>query len=412
MRSAVIGLGLSLSVIGASWAAETVTGPATVTGADSLKVNGIAFQLNGLDAVELQQSCYVDGQAWACGAAATRALQTLVEGVTVSCTPTGATSGAAKLAVCMSEGQDVGEYLVQNGWAVADPSQSDTYVAVEKAARDGAVGIWRGSFLPPADFREDIAAIEKSYLARAHASILAEAEKTLEAAPGLDIFADTRFSMVGPEQTAGMEDQQVHIKNLSQGFITDALSTQEIFSWPAVSDVLEAWRDAAVASVVKGVRGPIWDGVLNHKHRVADVKNEADYYEAMRRYAAPWIEQGRQPLLLTPQSIPGWVTRWLGGDPPEGSKVEKKAGLAQRGYLGTIDGVDIYAGTPMPTDISVLLPSDLLASATYRKDTQGSILELDPGSQATPNLAFHYSMRLDWKPDEIFWLHYPYEDHQ
>jgi hypothetical protein len=145
---------------------------------------------------------------------------------------------------------------------------------------------------------------------------------------------------------------------------------------------------------------------------VADVKNEADYYEAMRRYATPWIEQGRQPLLLTPPSIPGWVTRWLGGNPPEGSKVEKKPGLAQRGYLGTIDGIDIYAGTPMPTDISVLLPADLLGSATYRKNAQGSILELDPSSQATPDLVFHYAMGLEWKPDEIFWLHYPYEDHQ
>jgi endonuclease YncB( thermonuclease family) len=412
VRSAAIGLGLSLTLLGTSRAAETVTGPATVTGSDTLTVNGTALQLNGLDAVELQQSCFVDGQAWACGAAATRALQTLIEGVTVTCTPTGETNGDAQFAVCMSEGQDVGENLVQNGWAVANPAQSDAYVALEKQARDGAVGIWRGSFLPPADFRQNIAAIEKSYLALAHASILADAEKTLESATGVDFFTGAKLATVGPEDSRQTLDQKVNIHNLSPGFIPDALSTHDIFSWPAVSEVLETWRRSAVTTLLRGTRSPIWDGLLSHQHRVTDVKNENDYYEAMRRYSAPWIEQGRQPVLLTPQSVPGWVTRWLGGDPPEGSKVQKKAGITQQGYLGTIDGIDIYAGAPMPTDISVLSPSDLLASATYRKNAQGSILELDQTSQTTPDLVFRYSIALEWKPDEIIWLHYPYEDHQ
>src|SRR4051794_37517522 len=93
VRTAVTALGLSLSVAGSSWAQQPVVGVATVVGSDRLTVNGTIYQLNGLDAVELQQSCYVDGSAWACGAAATRALQTLVDGVMVTCTPTGRQSG-------------------------------------------------------------------------------------------------------------------------------------------------------------------------------------------------------------------------------------------------------------------------------------------------------------------------------
>jgi endonuclease YncB( thermonuclease family) len=405
-------LGLSLSVVGTPWAAEAVTGPARVTGSDTLTVNGIHFQLSGLDAVELQQSCFVDGQAWACGAAATRALQTLIEGVTITCTPTGETNGDAQFATCTSGDEDIGENLMQNGWAVANPSQSEVYVALEKEARDDAVGIWRGSFLPPAGFRQKVAGIEKSYLAKADASIWAEAEKALELTTSIDFFAGARLASVGPDDGRQILDQKVSVHNLSPGFITDALSTQDIFSWPAVSEVLEQWRGSAVASLLRAARDPIWDDLLAHDHRVADVKNETDYYEAMRRYAAPWIEQGRQPILLTPQSIPGWVSRWLNGEPPQGSKVEKKAGISQQGYLGTVDGVDIYAGAPMPTDMSVLLPDDLLVSATYRKNADGTILELDQSSESTPDLVFRYAIALEWKPDEIYWLHYPYEDHQ
>ena len=413
MRAAVTALGLSLSVIGASWAqAPSVVGPATTLGSDTLAVNGTDFQLSGLDAVEIQQSCFVDGQAWACGAAATRALQTLVDGVTVSCTPTGETNGDLKFAVCTSEGQDVGETMVQDGWAVANPSQSDAYVAAEKAARDASVGIWRGSFLPPSDFRQDIAAIEKSYVELADASILADAEKTLDAATGVDFFAGAHLATIGPEENREMSDQQVRIHNQSPGFIATAIPTQDIFSWPAVSDVLESWRGAAVASLVRGARSPIWDGLLSHEHRVAEVQDEGEYYLALRRYAAPWIEQGRQPILLTPQSIPGWVNRWFNGGPPQGGTIEKKQQGITKGYLGTIDGIDVYSGAPMPTDTSILLPADLLVSATYRKDANGAILDLDQSSVNAPELVFRYSIALEWKPDEIVWLHYPYEDHQ
>src|SRR5690242_18925541 len=100
-------------------------------GSDRLTVNGTTFQLNGMDAVELQQSCFVDGQSWACGAAATRALQTLVDGATVTCTPTGGQSDNAPLAVSSTQGPYIGETMVIVGCAVANPFQSDAYVAAE-----------------------------------------------------------------------------------------------------------------------------------------------------------------------------------------------------------------------------------------------------------------------------------------
>jgi len=388
-------------------------GVATVVGSDRLTVNGTIYQLNGLDAVELQQSCYVDGSAWACGAAATRALQTLVDGAMVTCTPTGRQSGNATFAVCTSGGLDVGETMIMDGWAVANPSQSDAYVAAEKMARAASVGIWRASFVPPSDFRDDIVAIEKSYVQQASASILADAEKTFGAATGVDIFPGTIVANAGAKERAAMTDQRVLVPNLSPAFIDNAIGPREIFSWRAVARVLENWRKSAVGSVVTGARSPIWDGLLRHEHRTERVKTESEYYQAMRQDSAQWIAQGRQPVLLTPQTIPGWVTQWFKGLPPKGAVVARKdGGLVGKGYLGTIDGVDVYSGTPMPTDNSVLLPQDLLISASYGKNANGTILDLDRNSVTTSELAFRYSIALEWKPDQVVWLYYPFEDHQ
>jgi hypothetical protein len=340
-------------------------------------------------------------------------LQTLVDGAMVTCTPTGGQSGNATFAVCTSQGLDIGETLVMDGWAVANPSQSDAYVAAEKTARAASVGIWRAAFVAPSDFRADIAAIEKSYLQQASASILADAEKTLGAATGVDVFSGAIVANAGAKERAAMTDQRVVIRTLSPGFIDNAIGPREIFTWRAVARVLEDWRKSAVGSVVTGTRSPIWDGLLRHEHRTERVKTEGEYYDALRANSAQWIAQGRQPVLLTPQTIPGWVTRWFKSDPPKGAVVARKdASLVGKGYLGTIDGVDVYSGTPMPTDNSVLLPQDLLTTASYGKNANGTILDLDPNSVTTPELAFRYSIALEWKPDQVVWLYYPFEDHQ
>jgi endonuclease YncB( thermonuclease family) len=387
-------------------------GAATAVGSDRLTVNGTVYQLNGLDAVELQQSCFVDGQSWACGAAATRALQTLVDGAMVTCTPTGGQSGDATFAVCTTQGLDIGETMVMDGWAVANPSQSDAYVSAEKMARAASVGIWRASFVPPSDFRADIAAIEKSYLAQASASILADAEKTLGAATGVDIFPDAIVPNAGAKERAAMTAQRVLVPSLSLAFIDNAIGPRDIFTWRAVAGILEDWRKSAVGAVVAGAKSPIWDGLSKHEHRTETVKNESEYYETLRRSSAQWIAQGRQPVLLTPSSIPGWIPRWFKLEPPKGAVIVVKKDDVGKGYMGTIDGVDVYSGMPTPPDTSLLLPQDLLTSASYGKNANGAILDLDPSSVTTPDLAFRYSIALAWKPDQVVWLLYPFEDKQ
>jgi len=302
--------------------------------------------------------------------------------------------------------------MVMDGWAVANPSQSDAYVAAEKTARAASVGIWRASFVPPSDFRADIAAIEKSYLAQASATILADAEKTLAAAPSVDIFPNAVVPNAGAKERAAMTARRVLVRSLSPAFIDNAIGPRDIFTWRGVARVLEDWRKSAVDSVVTGARSAIWDSLSTHEHRTESVKNESEYYEALRRNSAGWIAQGRQPILLTPSSIPGWIPRWFKFEPPKGAVIVIKKDDVGKGYMGTIDGVDVYSGTPMPTDNSILLPQDLLTALSYGKNANGTILDLDASSVSTPDLAFRYSIALEWKPEQVVWLFYPFEDKQ
>jgi hypothetical protein len=58
----------------------------------------------------------------------------------------------------------------------------------------------------------------------------------------------------------------------------------------------------------------------------------------------------------------------------------------------------------------MLFPKDLLVSASYRKNANGTILDFDPASLTASDLVFHYAAALAWKPDVVVWLHYPLEE--
>lgn len=52
------------------------------------------------------------------------------------------------------DGRDVGEVMVEAGYAVAYRQYGGKmYDAAEKAAKDGKCGLWAGSFVPPWEWR-------------------------------------------------------------------------------------------------------------------------------------------------------------------------------------------------------------------------------------------------------------------
>jgi endonuclease YncB( thermonuclease family) len=128
---------------------------------DTLQIDGHTVQLYGIDAPELGQYCEHDGDLWECGVEAALFLQKTVtfEGPPIECSPWGeepAGNGSTELVigVCQVGPKVVGLTMVQNGYAMALPDSFPDYKEAEKQARQAQLGLWRGEFVPPWEWRK------------------------------------------------------------------------------------------------------------------------------------------------------------------------------------------------------------------------------------------------------------------
>jgi endonuclease YncB( thermonuclease family) len=146
----------------ASQAGESRAGPPVeVIDGDTIEIDGHAVQLYGIDAPELGQFCERGGDLWACGTEAALFLKNTVqfEGPPVECSPWGETpaedgNSEFMIGVCQVGPKVVGLTMVQNGYAMALPDSFPDYKDAEELARQAKLGIWRGDFVPPWQWRE------------------------------------------------------------------------------------------------------------------------------------------------------------------------------------------------------------------------------------------------------------------
>jgi endonuclease YncB( thermonuclease family) len=385
------------------------SGRAVALSSDTLSLNGRAIQLFGIDGMDFTQSCFVDGQAQACGASATRALQTLLDPAPVTCTQAGDAVGGVTFARCTGADGDIAEKMVQQGWALAVRTQAEDYVAAEDSARAAGAGIWRGTFMSPWDYRVQVQAIETDYARRAADSARMEAEAAITAGNvGIVGFDKAEYrkaaAAADPEQ---MADHEVAFADFAPGFITAAVPPPGVFEWRAVAGVLETTRRAGVAAITDSVRDALWAGLADRPSRTAPSTDAESFYAALRAGSAGWIAAGRQPVLFVKaRDVPGWIRDWFGGHPPVGATITRRDDVEDARYLGTIDGVDVYVG-PARDRASLLFPSDLLAEVTFRSGEDGNVLALDVDPDAGNAWTARYAMALRWLDDEIVWIEYP-----
>ena len=64
------------------------------------------------------------------------------------------TEVAPELAICMVRGNDLSAIQLQKGYAVARRGAGPRYIAAEAAARRAVLGIWRGNFVHPQEWKE------------------------------------------------------------------------------------------------------------------------------------------------------------------------------------------------------------------------------------------------------------------
>ncbi|MBX9698877.1 MAG: thermonuclease family protein, partial [Acetobacteraceae bacterium] len=121
---------------------------------DSLELGAQRIRLDGIDALELSQTCRdARGGTIPCGRRARDALEALVRGGRVDCVGAATDRYGRLLARCMTaRGIEINRTLVREGWALAYPGDA-TYAAEERAAAAERRGIHAWQFVRPEAWR-------------------------------------------------------------------------------------------------------------------------------------------------------------------------------------------------------------------------------------------------------------------
>jgi len=139
-----------LLAVSTSAYAQQIAGKAIAYEPDKIMIDGQRILLWGIDAIDRDQSCWLEERMWDCRAVAHRALQILVDIGTVTCQRVDEVEVYGRMwGVCHVNGLDINEEMVRSGMAFAYRPQSDHYVAAEDAARENAAGLWKSKFVFP-----------------------------------------------------------------------------------------------------------------------------------------------------------------------------------------------------------------------------------------------------------------------
>lgn len=128
------------------------TGKTAIVDGDTLEVNGKTVRLYGIDAPELGQYCLNGSNRYRCGYEAALALTKLVGSGPVECRPT-PVDADDEGQICSVELVDLAEAMLRRGYAVAPPSSFAVYRRAESEAKKSRLGIWRGNFIHPPEWR-------------------------------------------------------------------------------------------------------------------------------------------------------------------------------------------------------------------------------------------------------------------
>lgn len=135
----------------------SVSGTASVIDADTLEIAKQRIRLVGVDAPESGQKCRdTKGKFYRCGSVSANALDAWINRNPVTCAIEDTDRYGRLLGQCSVRGQNVQEWLVVNGYAVAYRQYSTAYVPAELKARAARAGIWDGEFVSPWDWRQGL----------------------------------------------------------------------------------------------------------------------------------------------------------------------------------------------------------------------------------------------------------------
>lgn len=108
----------------------------------SLKISGYLVHLYGIYIPPTDRTCYTFISPMPCGTRASLALEFRISGDFIQCTQRALKRDGSLIANCRQGGEDLSEWMLRKGWAVALPDAPFEYAAMEKIARARGLGIW------------------------------------------------------------------------------------------------------------------------------------------------------------------------------------------------------------------------------------------------------------------------------
>ncbi|MGH6720194.1 MAG: thermonuclease family protein [Alphaproteobacteria bacterium] len=133
---------------------DGIAGQAWAASGDTLVIGQTIVRLRGVDAAESDQTCARGTVAWPCGADATAELARMIAGRVVTCRDPETLSAQTIAAHCAADGVDLARHMAGAGFAFAEPTADPAYAAAEAAAADAGLGMWSGTFMAPARWKQ------------------------------------------------------------------------------------------------------------------------------------------------------------------------------------------------------------------------------------------------------------------
>lgn len=126
-----------------------------VTDGDTIRIGTKRIRLWGVDAPELNQTCFKGSTKVACGEAAKVALMGIIQSGEVTCQQVDIDRYKREVSRCMAGDKDVAGWMVLMGWAFDYPQYSKGYYKDwEEESRTGNHGIWALKFDKPSEWRK------------------------------------------------------------------------------------------------------------------------------------------------------------------------------------------------------------------------------------------------------------------
>ena len=130
------------------------TGVVKIVDGDTVAIENTKIRLLGIDAPEMDQLCIDEGSKWwTCGISARDALIDHTAGAAWTCRGSGKDRFGRLLADCAVNGENIGAWMVRNGWVMSFVRYSHMYDQEEADARSAKIGLWSGAFIAPWEWR-------------------------------------------------------------------------------------------------------------------------------------------------------------------------------------------------------------------------------------------------------------------